>query len=198
MSNHCGGLAVSILLLAAMPATELPALWTLLRLSAGFLSAILFVISSGITLGQGRNSRAGYLYSGVGIGLAFTGVCVPVFDAIGGWKGTWLGLALGGSIFGAIAWRTLAKEAAPEPAQPGLPRPESRFTRDYAWYALLAAYGLEGIGYIITATYIVQMLGAIPELRPIANQSWVFIGLAAIPSTYLWARFAQRRIYELL
>jgi predicted MFS family arabinose efflux permease len=187
-----GGLVASIILLTAMPFTLNNSLWTLLRLFSGFLSAILFVIASSITLGQGRSDWAGYLYSGVGIGIAFTGVFVPMFDTMGGWKATWLGLAFGGSIFGAIAWYTLSKVSYSGTREPGRIRMENSFVRDYGWYVLLTAYGLEGIGYIITATYIVQMLGAVPELRDIANQSWVFIGLAAIPSTYLWAQFAKK------
>lgn len=187
-----GGLAVSIILLAAVPLTLNGSLWTLLRLAAGFLSAILFVVASSLALGQGRSGRAGYLYSGVGIGIAFTGIFVPIFDILGSWKGAWLGLALGGSLFGAIAWHTLASVSYTEAGEPGRIQPQNSFTRDYGWYVLLASYGLEGVGYIITATFIVQMIGAMPELSRIANQSWVFIGLAAIPSTYLWARMARR------
>jgi predicted MFS family arabinose efflux permease len=187
-----GGLVASIILLTAMPFTLNDSLWILLRLFSGFLSAILFVVASSVTLGQGRSDWAGYLYSGVGIGIAFTGVFVPMFDTIGGWTAAWLGLSFGGSVFGALAWCTLSKVSFSETGAPGQIKVESSFVRDYGWYVLLIAYGLEGIGYIITATYIVQMLVAVPELRHIANQGWVFIGLAAIPSTYIWAQVAKR------
>ena len=65
------------------------------------------------------------------------------------------------------------------------------FTRNRKWYALLAAYGIEGIGYIITATLIVQIIKATPAISHVANQSWVLIGLAAAPSTLLWSRAAR-------
>jgi predicted MFS family arabinose efflux permease len=64
--------------------------------------------------------------------------------------------------------------------------------RDYEWYILLASYGFEGIGYIITATFIVQMIKSMPELSHIANQSWVLIGLSAASSTYLWSQISQK------
>jgi MFS family permease len=35
------------------------------------------------------------------------------------------------------------------------------------------------------------MIKAMPELSHIANQSWVLIGLAAVPSTLLWAQMAK-------
>lgn len=186
------GLIVSIILLIAVPFTLNDSLWMLLRLGSGFLSAILFVVASSVTLGQGRSDWAGYLYSGVGIGIAFTGIFVPMFDTLGGWKATWLGLALGGSIFGTIAWYTLSKVSSSEAGEPRQIRTKNSFVRDYKWYVLLASYGLEGIGYIITATFIVQMIGSMPELRDIATRSWVLIGLAAAPSTYLWAQIAKK------
>ncbi len=186
------GLVTSIILLIAVPFTLNDSLWTLLRLVSGILSAILFVVASSVTLGQGQSDWAGYLYSGVGIGIAFTGIFVPMFDIIGGWKATWLGLAVGGSMFGTIAWFTLSKVSYSEAGESGQIQPQNGFVRDYKWYVLLVSYGLEGIGYIITATFIVQMIGAMPELRHIATKSWVLIGLAAAPSTYLWAQIAKK------
>ncbi len=197
MRNHLrtwlgAGLVTSILLLIGMPLTLKHLVWTFFRLGSGFLSAILFVIASSVTLGQGRSDWAGYLYSGVGIGIALTGLFVPLFDSIGGWQTAWLGLALGGSVFGVLAWCMLVKAAQAESEAPGQIRSSNELVRDYKWYVLLISYGLEGVGYIITATFIVQMIKSMPELNPIANQSWVLIGLAAAPSTYLWARIAQK------
>ncbi len=187
-----GGILVSLLLLVAMPLTLNNFLWAFLRLFAGFLSAILFVVASSVTLGQGRNDWAGYLYSGVGIGIAFTGIFVPIFDAFGDWTISWYGLALGGSLFGIVAWYTLSKVIYDKTGETGKSQSRNCFIRDYQWYVLLLSYGLEGIGYIITATFIVQMINSMPELSHIANQSWVLIGLAAIPSTYLWALLAKK------
>lgn len=187
-----GGIVVSLILLFAMPLTLNNFLWAFLRLLAGFLSALLFVVASSVTLGQGRNDWAGYLYSGVGIGIAFTGIFVPIFDIFGGWTISWYGLAIGGSLFGFVAWYTLSKAATFEAGKTEKAQSPDLIMRDYQWYALLLSYGLEGIGYIITATFIVQMINSMPELSHIANQSWVLIGLAAIPSTYFWAQIAKK------
>lgn len=185
------GLASSVILLTAMSLTVNQTLWIMFRFFAGLLSAILFVVTSSVALGQERSDLVGYLYGGVGIGIALTGILVPMFDSIGGWQASWQGLALGGSILGTVAWFTLAKEASHISGQ-GQIIIQNGFVRDYNWYVLLISYGLEGIGYIITATFIVQMIKAIPELNPIANQSWILIGLAAAPSTYLWAQIAKK------
>lgn len=192
-----GGIVTSILLLIAMPLTLDELLWSLLRLLSGFLSAILFVVASSVTLGQGRSDWAGFLYSGVGIGIAFTGIFVPIFDSVGGWTASWQGLALGGSVFGTVAWYTLAKASHPDAEESDQIRTQDKFVRDYEWYVLLISYGFEGIGYIITATFIVQMINSMPELSHIANQSWILIGLAAAPSTYLWAQIAKKTSIKL-
>jgi predicted MFS family arabinose efflux permease len=189
-------LVTSVILLIAMTLTLNIYLWTLLRLLSGFLSAILFVVASSIILEQ-RSDWAGYLYSGVGIGIVFTGIFVPMFDTIGGWIATWQGLALGGSIFGIVAWYTLSKVSRHNAGEPRQIQTRAKFVRDYEWYILLVSYGFEGIGYIITATFIVQMIKSMPELSHIANQSWVLIGLSAASSTYLWSQIAQKTSIKL-
>nr|WP_019552342.1 YbfB/YjiJ family MFS transporter [Propionispira raffinosivorans] len=186
------GIAGSIFTLTAMSLTLNEMFWLLLRLLAGFFSAILFVVASSLTLGQGRSDWAGYLYSGVGIGIALSGIFTPLFDSAGGWQASWQGLAVWGSAFGIVAWRTLSKTLCLAAKEPVKIRHTNHFMRDYKWYVLLVVYGLEGVGYIITATFIVQMIKAMPELSHIANQSWILIGLAAVPSTLLWAQLAKK------
>lgn len=185
------GIPATVLLLAAMSLTLEPLLWHLFRFLSGFLSAVLFVVASSVALGQDRSDRAGFLYSGVGIGIALTGMLVPLFDSLGGWRMSWQGLALFGSLLGAFAWFALSGAAAAEVRSQPPSLKNMLFTRNRKWYALLAAYGIEGIGYIITATFIVQIIKATPAISHVANQSWVLIGLAAAPSTLLWSRAAR-------
>ena len=108
------GIPATVLLLAAMSLTLEPLLWHLFRFLSGFLSAVLFVVASSVAIGQDRSDRAGFLYSGVGIGIALTGMLVPLFDSLGGWRMSWQGLALFGSLLGAFAWFALSGAAAAE------------------------------------------------------------------------------------
>jgi MFS family permease len=57
---------------------------------------------------------------------------------------------------------------------------------------LAAAYFLEGVGYIVTATFLVTMVAHTPGLSGFASWSWVAVGLAAAPSTILWQQLASR------
>jgi len=56
---------------------------------------------------------------------------------------------------------------------------------------LIAAYGLFGFGYVITATFISLIVREIPALNPAEPYVWLAVGLAAAPSVYLWLKVAS-------
>ena len=58
--------------------------------------------------------------------------------------------------------------------------------------ALIAAYGLVGFGYIITATFIATLVRTSPEIRHIEPVIWLAVGLSAAPSVPLWIWIGQR------
>jgi predicted MFS family arabinose efflux permease len=55
----------------------------------------------------------------------------------------------------------------------------------------ITAYGLYGFGYIITATFLVEIVRAAPAIREWEPVIWVVFGLAAAPSVTLWTRIAR-------
>jgi len=56
---------------------------------------------------------------------------------------------------------------------------------------LVGSYFCAGFGYVISATFIVAILGKMPLLTGLGGWLWVAIGLAAVPSSLLWDRVAQ-------
>jgi MFS family permease len=57
------------------------------------------------------------------------------------------------------------------------------------------AYFLEGVGYIVTGTFLVAIVDGTPGLRGIGADVWIVVGLAVIPSAFLWAALAERTGY---
>ena len=57
---------------------------------------------------------------------------------------------------------------------------------------LIAAYGLFGFGYVITATFLVAIVRAKPELQALEAWIWVLFGFAAVPSVALWSWIGAR------
>jgi MFS family permease len=178
--------------LAAMPLTQLTAVWLALRLGAGIASAMIFVAAVGSLLSNLREHPAhfpGWGFGGVGAGIALSGLLVLAVRTTADWRAAWWAAALLAALLAVPSW-SLRPEPPPEPAaadsRRGGPRGTSR------WFAaLFASYSLEGIGYIIAGTFLVAAIG---QTSPgwISSGAWVLTGLAAIPSAALWAGLARR------
>ncbi|HEX4724712.1 MAG TPA: YbfB/YjiJ family MFS transporter [Pseudonocardiaceae bacterium] len=176
-------LRVSLLVLTAtlalMPATRDGAAWFALRLIAGIASALVFVIAVSAVLAAPRGHGLGWaLGGGVGGGIALSGgLILARHDS---WRQAWWLMAALCLILVIPAWFLPTDTVAPAADRSG-----DRTGR--RWFAaLLAAYTLEGVGYIIAGTFLVA---AIDQGSPawIGTSAWVLVGLAALPSSALWA-----------
>jgi MFS family permease len=180
--------------LAAMPLTHNTTGWLLLRLGAGAFSALIFVIAVSSLLGQLRahpDHLPGWAFGGVGAGIALSGVLVLILRTVADWEAAWWASAGLVVVLSAAAWglRTepTARPTAAEPERRGAAGP-----RTHRWFgALFVSYMLEGVGYIIAGTFLVA---AIEQTSPgwIGSGAWVLVGLAAIPSSALWAALGRR------
>lgn len=192
-------LVFNILSVAGMGVSEDYFIWLILRFVAGITSGLIFVLTSSLLLdilaAKGRLTWVGFFYSGVGIGILMTGLVVPLLDVNFGWRGAWLGVALISVLLGYIVLLTLRGEHSKlETSKNGkITTTSGRFASFLPW--LIIAYGLEGLGYIVTATFLVDIVKNIPTLSQFAALSWVFVGIAAIPSTFLWIKIGDRMGY---
>ncbi|PLX95714.1 MAG: hypothetical protein C0620_03705 [Desulfuromonas sp.] len=186
-------LLVSIATTLAMGLTTSEIVWSGLRFASGLTSAILFIIITAevaeTLIRCGHSQWLGGLYSGIGLGIALSGLLVPWLDRFNGWSGTWLGmggLAVAMALLGLIVGRRHI-EVRPSVLAPSVSQKHQR-----SLWRLAMAYFLEGFGYIVTATFIVAIITATPGLAGFAPYSWVAVGMAAIPSTLIWPLLARR------
>jgi predicted MFS family arabinose efflux permease len=184
----------------AMGLTESFALWVAFRFLCGACSAFVLVVVSSHTIRclaeDGHVRKQGWVFSGVGAGIALAGLGTVVFMAIG------TGSALVWQIFGLIALAASAvvfiltkKElpgAAPVPDKQAGPR------HPLAWRTAIA-YGAAGIGYIVPATYLPVMARETIQSPLVFGWSWPLFGAAAFLSTLisvrLHAHFSNRQIW---
>ena len=211
------GLALVVVTLALMAATENHAAWLALRLAAGIASALVFMIAvSALLTGlRGpRQYRSGWEFSGVGAGIALSGAVVL---AAGTWRTAWLAAAGFALILTVGAWPLRPGSAPcslepcslepcslePRSLEPRSLEPRTRPSRERRRRysrgprpaagspALLTSYSLEGVGYIIAGTFLVA---AINENSPAwaGSGAWVLTGLAAVPASAAWALLSPR------
>ncbi|WP_075029870.1 YbfB/YjiJ family MFS transporter [Streptomyces mirabilis] len=193
--------------LAAMPATHDTAVWFALRLTAGVASALIFVIAVSSLLSHLREYPAhlpGWAFGGVGAGIALSGLLVLVLRPAADWRAAWWASAALAAVLAVASWNlrpeappattqaTQATKAAQAATVTAASADGSRGPRTHRWFiALFASYTLEGIGYIIAGTFLVAAIEQSTP-GPLGGGAWVLVGLAAVPSSALWARLGRR------
>jgi MFS family permease len=186
-----GSLVVLVASLALMPVTRSLELWCALRLIAGVASALVFMIAAAGLLFHLSSRGAhltGWAFGGVGAGIALSGVLVLVIRATSTWTAAWIASAILTGVLAAAAWNLL-----PEPDHVrAAPDTTASAPRTHRWFtAVTVSYTLEGIGYIIAGTFLVA---AIDQNSPgwVGGGAWVLAGIAAVPSSALWAWLSVR------
>ncbi|KEK09861.1 MFS transporter [Lysinibacillus sphaericus] len=190
------GLIISMLTTVFMGFTETIIIWYVLRFISGVMSAFIFVVIASLVLDQladnNKSHLSGLFYGGVGIGIAISAIIVSPIHAIFKWNGTWIALALLCVllfVFIALFIKPILhskkqwwNQSIPVPKMP----PKSWLK----W--LIVAYSLEGLGYIVTGTFIVSIAQESTSFHGNAALVWFVAGLAAIPSCIICSKLAQR------
>jgi len=193
-----GTLAVGAVTTAAMGWADTTAAFMLLRFGGGVASAFVLVLGSALVLDRlaraGLERWAALHFAGVGFGIALSALLIDVLQETGaGWRTPWM--AVGAAAAVAVPLAAWLIPSAGEPAVAGtITRAETgnRVGLPRGLGALTLCHGLFGFGYVMTATFIVVAVRASPELRTLEGEVWLVVGLAAMPSTALWAWVGQR------
>lgn len=190
------GLAASALTTLAMGlATGVP-IWSALRFLSGLASAFVFIIGYGLAL-RGlpeprRLGLSGFILGGVGLGICLSALLGPAMAEAVGWREAWMGLGAASLVLAVLPWRVLRDDPGSWKAAPhATPQAADRtVSKAFAW--LVAAYGLEGLGYIVSATFIPAVIRDMGGGAADSAGAWLLVGLAAAPSAVLWGRIGQR------
>lgn len=184
----------------AMAATESMALWLVLRFAVGAVSAWTLTLVSHHCVARlaalDRTTSQGWVFAGVGVGIAAAGLACLGFMAAG-WKSPPAWAALGGvGLAAALALAFGPARNLPNQAPKAAKRDGARAALD--WPSLLA-YGAMGFGYIVPATYLPLMARASAPDPLVFGWVWPVFGAAAASSTILaarlWRHFDNRSIW---
>lgn len=167
--------------------------WNILRFVAGITSGTVFVLASNVVLESlnkgGKSHLSGFLYSGVGIGIFTSSIFVQLYTDSETWASTWIILGVASLVMGSVVIFLMKDIKEPinlENKNLNVNNKGEAYTK---WFMVFfsIAYLLEGAGYIVTGTFLVAIVESIPNLKEYAALSWMFVGLAAIPSCILWS-----------
>jgi len=185
-------LTVVTLGLLALPLPEW--LIVVVRGLAGIFSAISMVAASHWLIHDRRqHDGAPALYAGVGIGIFLSAEMIALGHLASlSSRAIWLAL---GIVALAPTLAAIVMQARTERARPHLSPSQTIPVEDQpaslGATRLILIYGLAGLGYIVTATYLPLLVrSALASVDPV--HVWAVFGLGAVPSCFLWHFLHQR------
>lgn len=166
--------------------------WSISRFLGGMSSTAGIILAAGFVMSwlkhHGYKGQLGLHFSGLGLGIAIPGLVIIAMGAFYDWAMQWILIGVFGLVFFIPAWRWMpAPDSSPKTQTLNQPAPSSQWM-----WLMIAAYFCAGVGYVISATFIVAILEAMPALSGKGNWIWVCLGLMAVPSCLLWDRIANR------
>lgn len=188
------GMLVAVLSTLLMGLTDDFVLWAVSRFFAGLSSAASMLLGTGLILNwllrHNLRGELGIHFSGVGLGIIGCTLAVAAMSALD-WQTQWFILTALGVLLlvPALAW---LPRPAPSPlttsGQAMADNPPSRlFLRLF-----MAAYFCAGIGYVVSATFIVAIVNHLPGLEGQGSWSFLALGLGAAPACIVWDLIARR------
>ncbi|OIR01384.1 putative MFS family transporter protein [mine drainage metagenome] len=169
--------------------------WAISRYVAGLSSAAGLLMGSGLILNwlirHNHHSELGIHFAGIGLGIASAAAAVFLMDQWLSWDQQWYALTALGCLLlvPALGWLPPPdRSAVTKTGQKMEDAPPSAFFMGL----LMSAYFCAGIGYVVSATFIVAIIDHMPGMAGKGTLVFFVIGIAAAPSCIAWDLIARR------
>lgn len=188
-------LVLAVLSTVAMAWTTDLWIWSLLRFIGGVTTSGGMLLGSALVLNwllrHQYRGELGVHFMGVGGGIALVAVIVMILLNIPlGWAQQWEVLALCGLPLGVVAWLWMPRPDSSGQTTSGQALkdqpPSKRLER-----GILISYFFAGIGYVVDATFIVDIVERTPTLSGHGPLAFMLVGLGAVPAVLIWDRIAR-------
>ncbi len=170
-------------------------LWQAMRFISGAASAGAIILGAALlmkSIEPARSSLATGIYlSGVGAGIVFSGLLTELLKQRLDWSELWIAA---GGVSLLLCLPVLLGGVIPRQAPAAVASHQAYRGRSLPLLVglIFLAYFCAGLGYVVSATFLVAVLKAEASLRAYGDLVWVLVGLAAAPSGLLWATLARR------
>lgn len=187
------GLVLAVVSTGLMGTTTDMAFWGVLRFVAGLSSTAGLLLASGLVLNwllaHQRRPQLGLHFAGLGVGIAVSGLAAAAMADQLASSRQWIALGTLAVVFLIPAWAWMPPPAAiSSTTGANAPPPPGRRWR----WLLIASYFCAGVGFVVSATFIVAILVQTPAFAGHGSWVWMLVGLTAIPSTFAWDRLSNR------
>lgn len=188
------GLLVSVVSSAAMGFTASELAWYVLRFLSGLSSAAGMLLGAGLLMHwlmkHNRSAVLGSFFSGLGIGIVITAITAKLIGPYLSWAMQWQVYALITLQLILPVFRWLP-DFSEEQSLAGKAQSDSQRSR--AFLPLLQiAYFCSGIGYVVSATFLVAIAESTPELQGHGWLIWLVTGISCAPASALWDRVMDK------
>lgn len=165
--------------------------WAISRIIAGFAAAMILVVGSSIIMSQLKFSdttRAmGIHFSGIGFAILLPDLFTKLTRQLAfSWEETWLILAVLGMV---LAIYPLWRIGEPPPTNGRKIHFNRRIFTPFV-LLLMAAYFTEGVGFVVQATFLPDIINHI--LPGYGTLTWLFVGFSGIVSCVVLMNLAHR------
>ncbi|GGP43468.1 MFS transporter [Shewanella algicola] len=190
-------LLLSVLTSAAMVVTTNIVTWAVLRFFAGVCASGGFIIASGLILKwlvrHNHRAELGIHFAGAGLSIIITSLLFELMLGLSAdWQQQWLALALLAVVVSIPAWLWMPHPTAGE--QQGEVANDNPPSREFKLLMMLA-YFCAGYGYVVSSTFIVDIVERTEGLQGQGSLAFLLIGIAATPAAFVWDRIARKTGY---
>lgn len=169
--------------------------WALSRFVAGLASAAGMLLGTGLILNwlirHNHRSELGIHFAGIGLGIAGCALAVAAMSQWLDWRAQWFAFSAIGCLLLIPALRWLPAPDTSAVTKSGQQMvdnpPGTLFLRLF-----LAAYFCCGIGYVVSATFLVAIVDRLPGLAGHGTLAFVAVGIGAAPACIVWDFIARR------
>ena len=189
------GLVLCIITSLLLALTQSQIIWLIARLLAGFGAAMALVVGSAIVMSKLQNTNKtkamGIHFSGLGFSILVSDLIMrAVFNFSDYWQYAWLVLAIAGTVFASYSAYILSFDK--QNTDQVIKHKFDKALLSPLVIVLALAYFTEGVGMVVQATFLPDIVNSLPGLAGYGGYAWLAVGLAGIPSCIIWMRLAYR------
>ena len=192
------GIFVSILTTFILASTTNEMIWFISRIFAGFGASMSLVVGSAIVMNKlqikNKTKAMGIHFSGIGFSIVISDLITKlVFANSGDWQDAWLVLAIFASVIAIYPLYILSYDKVKQSTNIEHKFNKSIFTPFIIF--LLFAYFTEGVGFVIQATFLPDIVNSLDATNNYGSLTWLLVGISGIFSCILLMKLALRYGY---